>query len=36
MAQLDGIDSSYAFQDSPWPKMLGPQLEHSFDGLQSD
>jgi hypothetical protein len=32
---LDGIDSSYAVQLDVCPKMLGADVLHFFDGLQS-
>jgi hypothetical protein len=34
-AQFAGIDSSYAFRVSPWPKMLAAEVLHFLDGLQS-
>src|SRR5579872_2708826 len=34
-SQSAGMDSSYAFQLSPWPKMLGAVVEQRLDGVQS-
>jgi hypothetical protein len=35
-AQFEGIDSSYAFHDDTWLKMLGAFVLHAFETEQSD
>src|SRR5690349_15462642 len=35
LSQFDGIDSSYAFHVSPWPKMLRARVTQPGTGLQS-